>query len=147
MSPPRPNQIHGNAFDKDEASPLIISPAHFLVIASFPFCLGAYGGYRREVKRSVGGGDHVPGRGNVGAIAESLLSPAFKGAASKEAASNLGVPSASTAARSAAEVVAGSTVNPVGPLMAARALAVGTMLSIGGVGMISAGETLFLSLQ
>lgn len=117
-SPPRKHSD-----EKDEASPWKISPVNFLLFASVPFVFGSYIGYKRSFSS-----------GNTELVARRILAARRGGT---RAASST-TPPASVAARSATEAVVGSSLNPDGPLMAARALGIGTMLSIGGVSLLSA---------
>ena len=133
------------------AAPPMISPSLFLLGASFPFALGAYGGYRREMK-PAGGDNYTPGSGGAtgggGGIVSRLmegheLPSAGKAKAPTSAAASASAAEASggaaTAATTAAAGRAGATgFNPAGPVLAARALLIGSMLSVGGVGILSA---------
>ena len=128
------------------AAPPMISPSLFLLGASFPFALGAYGGYRREMKRAAaaGGDNYTPGSGGAtgggGGIVSRLMEGHELPSAGKARAPTSVAASASAAtAAAAAGGRAGATgFNPAGPVLAARALLIGSMLSVGGVGILSA---------
>ena len=134
------------------AAPPMISPSLFLLGASFPFALGAYGGYRREMKRAAaaGGDNYTPGSGGAtgggGGIISRLmegheLPSAGKAKAPTSAAASASAAEASgaaTAATAAAGRAGATGFNPAGPVLAARALLIGSMLSVGGVGILSA---------
>lgn len=126
------------------AAPPMVSPSLFLLGASFPFALGAYGGYRREMKRATaaGGDNYTPGSGGPtstsggGGIVSRLMEGHELPSAGKNKAPTS---SAATAAEASAAARAGATgFNPAGPVLAARALLIGSMLSVGGVGILSA---------
>jgi len=128
---------NSNGPQNPPSAPPIISPSLFLLGASFPFALGAYGGYRRELK--IAASNDIPGSGggsSGGGIVSRLtegheLPSARKGQATTSAAS-------AEAAAAAAGRAGAAGFNPAGPFWAARALVIGSMLSIGGVGILSA---------
>lgn len=123
------------------AAPPMISPSLFLLGASFPFALGAYGGYRREMKRAAtaGGDNYTPGSGGAtgggGIVSRLMEGHELPSASTARAASAVEAPGGAAAAAGRA----GTTgFNPAGPVLAARALLIGSMLSVGGVGILSA---------
>ena len=124
------------------AAPPMISPSLFLLGTSFPFAIGAYGGYRREMKRAAaaGGDNYTPGSGGAsggGGIVSRLMEGPELPSAGKAKVPTAAEASGGTAATSAGR--AGATgFNPAGPVLAARALLIGSMLSVGGVGILSA---------
>lgn len=124
------------------AAPPMISPSLFLLGASFPFAIGAYGGYRREMKRAAaaGGDNYTPGSGGAsgsGGIVSRLMEGHELPPPGKAKVPTAAEASGGTAATSAGR--AGATgFNPAGPVLAARALLIGSMLSVGGVGILSA---------
>ena len=124
------------------AAPPMISPSLFLLGASFPFAIGAYGGYRREMKRAAaaGGDNYTPGSGGAsgsGGIVSRLMEGHELPSAGKAKVPTAAEASGGAAATSAGR--AGATgFNPAGPVLAARALLIGSMLSVGGVGILSA---------
>ena len=100
-----------------------INPTQFLLISSIPIAAGAFAGYRRELK-------HASSRGD-GGVGGGLMGKQMMGVRELPSAVQL---LSQTAARSTAE-----GFNPAG--LAARALVIGSMLSISGVGILSAGKT------
>ena len=102
--------------------PPLISPVLFLAVASLPLGLGAYGGYRREVGRAAA--EEGGGRGGGGGIVSRLR------AGDPAAVPEVHRPSAPPGGPRGGPVVP--------PVAAARALVLGSMLSVSGVGLLSA---------
>mmetsp|Transcript_11982 Transcript_11982/g.26649 ORF Transcript_11982/g.26649 Transcript_11982/m.26649 type:complete len:246 (-) Transcript_11982:1549-2286(-) len=129
-----------NRIQSPPPEPPIISPALFLLGASLPFALGAYSGYRREVKRAAAGGENYnPGSsGGGGGGKGSIVSRLMEGQEPATRSSKRVSTAAAAGEMTASRAVGGLGVNPVGPVLAARALIIGSMLSIGGVGLMSA---------
>ena len=67
---------NSNGPQNPPSAPPIISPSLFLLGASFPFALGAYGGYRRELKRAAA--NDIPGSGG-GSSGSGIVSRLMEG--------------------------------------------------------------------
>ena len=92
------------------------------------------------MKRAAAGGENYnpgsSGGGGGGGIVSRLMEGQEPATRSNKRVSTAAAAGEMTASRA----VGGLGVNPVGPVLAARALIIGSMLSIGGVGLMSAGE-------
>eukprot|EP00554_Chaetoceros_debilis_P004132 CAMPEP_0194091612 /NCGR_PEP_ID=MMETSP0149-20130528/43725_1 /TAXON_ID=122233 /ORGANISM="Chaetoceros debilis, Strain MM31A-1" /LENGTH=220 /DNA_ID=CAMNT_0038776263 /DNA_START=57 /DNA_END=719 /DNA_ORIENTATION=+ len=114
-----------------------VQPVHLMFFASLPLCLGAFAGYKVEMKLVAAAGktpDHYsPGStATGGGLLRKVINEEVKATAtSKQVATSNGKKAAlANAVGEKFQVDAGR--------LAFKALGLGTMLSIGGVGLISA---------
>ena len=122
-------------------------PVHFIFIASLPLCLGAFAGYRVEMKNiaSSTADQYSPGStATGGGLLRKVMSEEMKSSFDKITKTNNSAPAslskkAIDASKTAVENVEMKRVRSDIGRIAFKALGLGSMLSIGGVGLLTAG--------
>jgi len=157
--PPKPSDINipskpiENKKIKDDDRSMFqsITSFHLVLVSSLPLCIGAYAGYRLEMKRltTKSNNYYVPG-----SITSNKVNLTQNSIISKEAMSISSLPSSVKYSDKIGKTIVGCTSNVAGTgvaisssspvpvnigLLGFKALGIGTMLSIGGVGLMVAG--------
>ena len=119
-----------------------VKPVHLIFFASLPLCLGAFAGYRVEMNRvaSASAENYSPGgTASGGGLLRKVMSEELKEKVKSADAKITPSKSAADAAKEAAEALEMKRVRLDVGRLAFKALGLGSMLSIGGVGLLTAG--------
>ncbi len=120
-----------------------VSPASMLLMSSVPLLAGTYFGYRRVVRQ----GDVIVTSKDNAVLTNTLLTTTSKAysstsvSASRASSVPITTVPTQTLLRPTTALTIASKVKPVS--IAMQALALGSMLSVGGVGLLTAGVFLF----
>ena len=114
-----------------------VQPVHLIFFASMPLCLGAFAGYKVEMNRvasasaSAAADNYSPGSiGSGGGLLQRVMGEELNMTASE---------ASTKATMSAAESLQLKQIKMDVGRIAFKALGIGSMLSIGGVGLLTAG--------
>ena len=139
----RIEQSRGDEFD----FPFHVSPASFVCLASLPMVIGAYIGYKVELRRAATTGteSYTPGSVYMGNNLLSRMTANHQDFIETKS-STAGIINGDNATRHVTKSMARTTATSghirVDPgRIAIKALGIGTLLSIGGVGLLTAGKT------
>lgn len=131
-----PSRRHEQSTPPPDAFINGISPASILFISSFPLVAGTYFGYRRVVRQ----GDVIVTSKHNTALTNTLTNSKAYSSTSVTASRASSIPTTTTPTQTllrTTAVTAASKVKPVS--IAMQALALGTMLSVGGFGILTGG--------
>lgn len=142
---------------QDESSPsdylynflFQVQPVHLILFGSIPLCMGAYGGYRLEMNRiasaaaSSSSDSYSPGStASGGGLLRRVMGEELKSryTSTKLSTANSSIKDVSKkSAAAAVETLEMKQIRSDIGRIAFKALGIGSMLSIGGVGLLTAG--------
>ena len=124
-----------------------LQPVHFIFCASLPLCIGAFAGYRVEMNRIASGsaesyspGSTASGGGLLRRVMGEEMRSSFDAVTKNNNSTSKKLSkTAVDAAKAAADTLEMKQVRLDIGRMAFKALGLGSMLSIGGVGLLTAG--------
>ena len=121
-----------------------IQPVHFIFVASLPLCLGAFAGYRVEMKNIASStadqyspGSTASGGGLLRRVMSEEMRSSFDKLTNNNSISKSSSKKAIDASKAAVENVEMKRVKSDVGRIAFKALGLGSMLSIGGVGLLT----------
>ena len=124
-----------------------LQPVHFIFVASLPLCVGAFAGYRVEMNRIASGsaenyspGSTASGGGLLRRVMGEEMRSSFDAVTRNNNSTSKSLSkTAIDATKAAAETVEMKQIRLDIGRIAFKALGLGSMLSIGGVGLLTAG--------